>query len=72
MQDRILIATNKYLQNVAKLKCLEMTVTNQSCIHKEIVSRLSLENPCCHLIQNLLSSHLLSKKLKVNFTSCFV
>jgi hypothetical protein len=34
-------------------------------MHEEIKSRLNLENACYHLVQSLLSSHLLSRNLKV-------
>ena len=34
-------------------------------IQEEIKSRLKLENACCYSVQNLLSSSLLSKKLKI-------
>ena len=40
-------------------------ITNQSSIQEEIKSRLKLGNICCHSVQNLLSSNLLSKNLKV-------
>jgi len=42
-----------------------MTVTNWNCIHEEIKSKLNLENAYYHFVQNLLSSHLLSKNLKI-------
>jgi hypothetical protein len=42
-------------------------VNNQvNCIHEEIKSRLNSGNDCCHLVQNRLSSSLLSKNIKIN------
>jgi hypothetical protein len=40
-------------------------LTDQNSIQKEIKSRLKLGNACCHSVQKLLSSKLLSKKLKI-------
>jgi hypothetical protein len=42
-----------------------MTVTNQNLIQEDIKRRLISSNACYHLVQNLLSSHLLSKNVKV-------
>jgi hypothetical protein len=42
-----------------------MTITNQNLIHEEIKRRLNPGNACYHLAQNLLSSCLLSKNLKI-------
>jgi hypothetical protein len=33
-------------------------------MHKEIKNRLNSENACCHLVQTLLSSHLLSRNVR--------
>ena len=41
------------------------TLTNQNSIAEEIKSRLKLGNACYHSVQNLLSSRLLSKNLKL-------
>ena len=41
------------------------TLTNQNSIQAEIKSRLKSGNACCHSVQNLLSSSLLSKNLKI-------
>ena len=38
---------------------------NQSSIHEEIKNRLKLGNACYHSVQNLLSSSLLSKNVKI-------
>jgi len=41
-----------------------ITLTNKNSIAEEIKSRLSSGNACCHSVQNLLSSRLLSRNLK--------
>jgi len=40
-------------------------LTNQNSVAEEIKSRLKSRNACYHLVQNLLSSRLLSKNLKI-------
>jgi len=44
-------------------------VTNQSSVHEEIQTILQSDNACYHLAQNLLSSSLLSKYLKIKIYS---
>ena len=44
---------------------LGTTLTNQNSIAEEIKSRLRSGNACYHSVQNLLSSRLLSKNLKM-------
>jgi len=41
------------------------TLTNQNSIQEEIKSRLNSGNACYHSVQNLLSSSLQSKNLKI-------
>ena len=48
-----------------ELKYLGTTLTNQNSIAEEIKSRLRSGNACYHSVQNLLSSRLLSKNLKI-------
>ena len=50
---------------VEEFKYLGTTLTNQNSIQEEIKSGLNSGNACSHSVQNLLSSSLLSKNLKI-------
>ena len=56
---------NRYFERVEEFKCLETTLTNQNSIQEKIKSRLKSGNACYHSVQNLLSSSLPSKNLKI-------
>jgi hypothetical protein len=56
---------NEFFESVATFKCLGTMLTNQNDIHDEIKSRLNLGNTCYYSVQNLLSSCLVSKNLKI-------
>ena len=56
---------NSTFERVEGFEYLGTTLTNQNSIAEEIKTRLRSGNACYHLVQNLLSSRLLSKKLKI-------
>jgi hypothetical protein len=64
-QKRSIKISNRSFEYVAKFKYLGTTLTDQNHMHEEIKSRLNSGNTCYHSVQSLLSSRLLSSKLKV-------
>jgi len=56
---------NSSFERVDEFKYLGTILTNQNSIQEEIKSRLKSGNACYHSVQNLLSSSLLSKNLKI-------
>jgi hypothetical protein len=64
-QHREIKIANRSFENVSQLKYLGTTVTNRNLIQELIKRRLSFGNACHHSDQNLLSSSLLSKNLKM-------
>jgi hypothetical protein len=64
-RDHSVKIDNSSTERMEGFKYLETTLTDQNSIQKEIKSRLKLGNACYHSVQNLLSSRLLSKNLKI-------
>jgi hypothetical protein len=64
-QNRDIKIANRAFENVSQFRYLGMTVTNQNLIQEEIKRRLNSGNVCYHPAQNLLSSRLLSKNLRI-------
>ena len=56
---------NSSFERVEEFKYLGTILTNQNYIQEKIKSRMKSVNACYHSVQNLLSSSLLSKNLKI-------
>ena len=56
---------NSSIERVEDFKYLGKKLTNKNSIQEETKSRLKVGNACYYSVQNLLSSSLLSKKLKI-------
>jgi len=55
----------KPVESVAEFRYARLTLTNQNCLHEEIKSRLKLGYTYYNSIQNLFSSNLLYKNIKI-------
>jgi len=64
-QSHSMKTDNSSFERVEEFKYLRTTLTNQNSIQEEIKGRLKSGNACCHSVQNLSSSSLLSKNLKI-------
>jgi UDP-galactopyranose mutase len=56
---------NSSFERVEEFRYSGTTLTNQKSIQEEVNSRLKSGNTCYYSVQNLLSSRLLSKNLKI-------
>jgi hypothetical protein len=69
VQNHDIKTVNRCFENVAQFRYLETTKTNQNLIQEEIKKSLNSGNACYHSVQNLLSSCLLSKDIKIRIYS---
>jgi hypothetical protein len=63
---------NRSFENVTKFKYLESRLGNQSFIQEKIKKILNSGNVCCHSVQNIFYSCLLSKKVKSGYTNIII
>ena len=61
----IVLIESSSFEKVEKFKYLGVTVTNMNDIREEIKRRINMGNSCYYSLEKILSSRLLSKKLKV-------
>jgi hypothetical protein len=71
-QTREIKIGNRSFENVSQFKNFGTTVTNQNLIQEEIKRRLNSGNACYHSVQDLLSSCLLSKNVKVRIYKALI
>ena len=64
-QIHIVRIHNSTFEMVEEFKYLGSTLTNRNSIAEEIKRRLRSGNACYHSVQNILSSRLISKNLKI-------
>jgi hypothetical protein len=67
-QSNYIRVANKSFEKVAKFKYLGATLMDQNCIQEEIRSSLNSGNDCYYAVQNLLSSRLLYRNVKIKFS----
>ena len=66
VQNQNIVIENLSFEKVEKFKYLGVTVTNRNDIREEIKCRINMGNACYYSLEKMLSSYLLSKKLKVH------
>ena len=66
VQNQNILIGNLSFENVENFKYLGVTVTNTNDIREEIKCTINMGNACYYSLEKILSSRLLSKKLKVS------
>ena len=65
IQNQNIVIRNLSFENVEKFRYLGVTVTNTNDIREEIKRRINMGNACYYLLEKILLSRLLSKKMNV-------
>ena len=65
IQNQNVVIGNLSFENVEKFRYLGVTVTNTNDIREEFKRGINMGNACYYSLEKILSSRLLSKKLKV-------
>ena len=65
VQNQNIVIGNSSFENVDKFRYLVVTVTNTNDIREEIKRKVNMGNACYYSPEKVLSSRLISKKLKV-------
>jgi len=63
---------NSSFERVEDFRYLGTTLTYQNSVQDEIKNRMKSGNACSHSVQNLLSSSLLSKNLKIKISRTII
>jgi hypothetical protein len=71
-QNQNIRIANESFVNVTKFKYLGTTLTNQNGIYDETSNRLNSGKACYHSVQNLLSSRLVQKNLKIKINKTVI
>jgi hypothetical protein len=64
-QNHDIMIGNRSFESVAQFRYLVTTITNQNLIQEEIKRRLNSVNACYHSVQNLQSSLVQSRNVKI-------
>ena len=72
MQNQNIVFGILSFENVEKFRYQGITVTNTNDIRIEIKRRINMGNACYYSLQKILSSCLLSKKLKVKICKTII
>jgi hypothetical protein len=64
-QNHDIKIVNRCFENVAQFKYFGTTIRNENLILEEIKRRLNSDNAYYHFVENLLSSRLMSKNIKI-------
>ena len=67
VENRSIVTGNVWFENVEKFKYLGVTVTNMNNIREDIKRIINMGNACYYSLEKILSSRLLSKKLKFTY-----